>query len=321
MPADDTLSLFEMPPAFVKPALEACRMFNTGLDRLFYDTPGLARALKARGETITTQSDERAPGAKGALNLGAQMDPEGSLLVIDPAEAPYVRAFHDVKTFLNCEDPVVKGTTIASITGVGSSALGSAALAWNISTAFGKPVLAIVPGYGVADVIYQGLGGWFGFGLYDALHTKSNLQTLLAAFAPKTAAIGRHLSATAPGSKTLSNGGPVFRTGCGSSDVLHDLVEARAYTCVVGHSKGALSIANALQSLDPSRSKGLRVVTLGCPIDQDLAGAHYHQFLGLYDALGALNAWGNRPDTWIPTDHSTNVSLPLSMHVRDLVTA
>ncbi len=52
-----------------------------------------------------------------------------------------------------------------SITGVGSSALGSVAFAWNLSVALGRPVAAIVPGYGVADVVQQALGGWYGFGL------------------------------------------------------------------------------------------------------------------------------------------------------------
>lgn len=321
MPPDDSLSLFEMPRPFIEPALQACRMFNTALDTLFYDTPALVQALRAHGEEIATEADDNAPDATGRLNLGALRNPEGSLLVIDAANAPYVRAFHDVQSFLDCKDAAVSEIAIASITGVGSSALGSAALAWNISTAFKKPVLAIVPGYGVADVVLQGLGGWYGFGVYDFFHAKSSVQTLLAAFAPKTATIGRHLSASAPGSKTLPNGGPVFRTGCGSSDVLHDLMELRPINCVIGHSKGALAIANALDSLDPSHTEGLRIVTLGCPIAEDLAGAHYHQFLGLFDALGALNAWGHLPDTWIATDHSTNPFLPLSMSAERLVTA
>jgi hypothetical protein len=54
-------------------------------------------------------------------------------------------------------------------------------------------------------------------------------------------------------------------------------------------------------------------VTLGCPIPEELAGANYHQYLGLFDALGAANSWGSTPDHWTPTDHSTNTSLPLSM--------
>jgi hypothetical protein len=153
------------------------------------------------------------------------------------------------------------------------------------------------------------------------LKTKSHVQSFLAAIAPDTASIGRKLSASSPNSKFLANGGPVFRTGCGSSDVLHDLMQLRPIQCVVGHSKGALAISDALHSLEPSRTKGLRIVTLGCPIAEDLPGAEYRQFLGLFDALGALNSWGHRPNTWVPTDHSTNASLPLSMHACDLVNA
>lgn len=321
MASDESLAAFEIPQAFLRPMLEACRMYNTGLDALFYDVPALVAALRSDGEAVAAPATGMAPDSPGRLNLGALKNPEGSLLVIDAQTAPHVGAFDDVQVFLACDERRVKSVDIVTITGVGSSALGSAALAWNVSTAFKKPVLAIVPGYGVADVVLQGLGGWYGFGLYDFLHAKSRLQTALAAVAPKTAAIGRKLSASAPGSERLANGGPVFRTGCGSSDVLHALMTARSIQCVVGHSKGALSIANALQSLPPGHTDGLTIVTLGCPIARDWPKAHYHQFLGLFDALGALNAWGNRPDSWLSADHSTNTSLPLSMHAGDLLSA
>jgi len=93
----------------------------------------------------------------------------------------------------------------------------------------------------------------------------------------------------------------------------------RPLRCVVGHSKGALAIANALAGLPETRTLDLRVVTLGCPVAEDAPGALYHQFLGLFDGLGALNAWGHRPEQWIPTDHSTNTRLPLSMDAQALV--
>jgi hypothetical protein len=35
--------------------------------------------------------------------------------------------------------------------------------------ALGEPVVAIVPGYGLADVVPQALGGWFGFEMSLAL--------------------------------------------------------------------------------------------------------------------------------------------------------
>jgi hypothetical protein len=255
----------------------------------------------------------------GELNLSALKDPEGSLLIVDPFKAPYIHAFHDVEIFLGCDEPEVRNIAIATITGVGSSALGSAALAWNVAEATGAPVLAIVPGYGVADVMTQALGGWFGFGLYDYLKVKSHIQATLGAVAPKTASVGRALSNSAPNSPRLSNGAPLFRTGSGSSDVLHALIQERSLKCLVGHSKGALAIHNALGSLDSGKTQGLNIVTLGCPIAEDIHGAIYHQYLGLFDALGQLNAWGNLPDDWVPTDHSTNAALPLSMPVEALV--
>src|SRR5471030_2376778 len=231
MPVNDPLSWFELPAPLVEPALEACRLFNTGIDALFYDVPTLAADLRARGEEIAGLA-EGAPGAEGRLDLSALKDPEGSLLVIDTAKAPYIRAFHDVEDFLACGDPEVRNIAFASITGVGSSALGSAALAWNVSAAFNAPSLAIVPGYGVADALVQALGGWYGFGLYNFLDAKSHFQDVLAAMAPRTAAIGRRLSASAPGAKRLANGAPVFRTGSGSSDVLHALMLRRPIQCL-----------------------------------------------------------------------------------------
>jgi hypothetical protein len=175
-------------------------------------------------------------------------------------------------------------------------------------------VLAIVPGYGVADAMLQALGGWFGFGLYDYLGAKGITQSALANVAPSTATIGRHLSGSVPDAERV-RGAPVFRHGSGSSDVLHALMmrDTRQFRLLVGHSKGALQIGNALRSLNPDRTEGLRVVTLGCPIAKDAPGAEYHQYLGLFDALGQLNMWGNWPDHWPATWHSTNPCLSPAM--------
>jgi hypothetical protein len=303
---DNSLSLFELPRAFVKPALELCRTFNSTLDVAFYDVPTLVAELRARGEGV---GEGKAPAV---IDLDALANPEGALLVVDAARAPFIQRFETLPRYLAWHaDAEAKPKTV-SITGVGSSALGSAAMAWDLAKALGAPVLAIVPGYGVADALLQGLGGWFGFGLHDALQTKSRLQDALAVMTPELASVGRNLVASLPDTRRI-HGAPVFRTGCGSSDVLHALIGQIEISCVVGHSKGALSIANALRSLAPSQTKGLRIVTLGCPIPEEFAGAAYHQYLGLFDALGAANSWGSLPDHWTPTDHSTNTSLPLSM--------
>jgi len=132
---------------------------------------------------------------------------------------------------------------------------------------------------------------------------------------PGKARIGRELAASAPQEPISRGGAPIFRYGSGSSDVLHALLEHRVtpFRLLVGHSKGALQINNAIQSLPVERTRGLRVVTLGCPIGENVAGVNYHQYLGLFDALGQLNAWGHWPEHWPPTWHSTNPVLPPAM--------
>ena len=215
-------------------------------------------------------------------------DPAGALWLIDATTPPFLHHYDSVEAFLGSPYESTRTVDIVTITGVGSSALGSAALAWDVSRALGRPVLAIVPGYGVADVVQQALGGWFGFGLHDYLASKSLIQTALAAAQPKVAEIGRNLAATVPGAKTV-RGAPVFRTGSGSSDALHALLARREtpFALLVGHSKGALQINNALRSLPDERTSGVRVVTLGCPIATGISGVAYHQYLGLFDALGS----------------------------------
>ena len=90
------------------------------------------------------------------------------------------------------------------------------------------------------------------------------------------------------------------------------------FRLLVGHSKGALQINNAIQSLPAKRTDGLRVVTLGCPIGKNVVGVEYHQYLGLFDALGQLNAWGHWPDHWPGTWHSTNPVLPPHMAAGEM---
>ena len=311
------LRAFELPKWLIEPAVRSCRLFNTAIDFLFYDVPTLRAALgekdapkKARGEKLPSR----------IIDFDALSDPEGSLLLIDATTAPYVHKYQSVKKFLESPYQETLDVEIATITGVGSSALGSAALAWDISIALKKPVLAIVPGYGVADVIVQALGGWFAFGLHDFLSSKTLIQTGLATVAPKTARIGRELAESTPGEPTARAGVPTFRYGSGSSDALHALLEHRVtpFRLLVGHSKGALQINNALQSLPVERTQGLRVVTLGCPIGENVAGVVYHQYLGLFDALGQLNAWGHWPEYWPPTWHSTNPVLPPAMAAGEM---
>ena len=130
--------------------------------------------------------------------------PEGAILVVDAHRPPFVSQYGDVKSFLaeGLKFPHASAAAALSVapedveaiavTGVGSSALGSAAFAWNVSEALHKPVAAIVPGFGLADVVPQALVGWLGFGMIDFL--RRTIQATLTAAAPELAKIGRGLS-------------------------------------------------------------------------------------------------------------------------------
>jgi len=311
---------FDLPHALVEPAIRMLRTGNTLLDAMFYDVNVLSDQLRARGDAIDVDAGGKPPSdaaritdALRDIDLGALSDPEGSILIIDTKHAPYITVFRDVPSFLvrAHAQPVIE---TVSITGVGGSGLGSAGFAWNISAAIGEPVAAIVPGYGLADVMQQALGGWF-IGMHGWM-IKQTAQNALALGAPALARIGRGLLATAPGHHEL-NDAPVFTRGSGSADVLHAILDAAPrITRLFGHSKGALVIESALAGQAPSQP--LNIVTFGCPIGEDVPGARYEQFLGLLDWLGALNAWGNAPEKTPLACHSTNTRLPLSMGVKAL---
>ena len=106
-----------------------------------------------------------------SLDLSAATNPSGSIIIVNAKLVPLVRhAFRDMKQFIDYANGLEgEALRTLAITGVGSSAYGAVAFAWNVSTALGEPVAAVVPGYGLADVVPQALGGWFGFGVYDAL--------------------------------------------------------------------------------------------------------------------------------------------------------
>ena len=322
--AEISLHWFELPQAFVKPAVQACRLFNTALDAAFYNVFDLVSDLAAR-HTLVLEEELGKHGVhlRNVVDLDALCNPEGSLLLIDTTKSPYVKRFHNLKEFLGASDETSE-VEIITITGVGSSAFGSAAFAWEISRATERPVLAIVAGYGVADVIQQGLGGWFGFGMHNWLGSKTSIQKQLGLFLPKTANIGRGLSLTAPDSEATktSNGAAVFQHGSGSSDVLHTLLKhrPRQFKTLIGHSKGALVIGNAVEGLPPEATQPLSILTFGCPIRTKVPHLKLTQVLGRIDVLGWLNSWGNlpTPDQQPLAQHTTNLYLWLPLHADEV---
>jgi len=122
---EPSLLAFELPKWLVEPAVRSCRLFNTALDFMFYDVPTLRSALD--GKDAPMQALGEKPPSR-IIDFDALSDPEGSLLLIDATVAPYVHKYQSVKKFLESPYQETRDVDIATITGVGSSALGSAAL-------------------------------------------------------------------------------------------------------------------------------------------------------------------------------------------------
>jgi hypothetical protein len=335
-PSKYSLASYDLPQWMVVPLLLAFRHVNTLADTLFYDAGLLGLRLWTRGVRVSTSNDApdeamrnslAAMQAVTRLNLSALFNPEGAILVVDAHHAPFVHKYDDVQAFLaNPTFPADPGTlgaapsaepiSVVTVTGVGSSALGSVAMAWNVSETLRRPVAAIVPGYGLADIVPQALGGWFGFGVHDFVTRVS--QQLVSDFVPQWATVGHHLSSTAY-QAAADSGRPAYRSGSRESDVLHEiLLQCAAIKRVYGHSKGALCIQNAIRDLPAGRYKDLHVTTFGCVIQEE-TGADYNQILGSLDALGQINSWGNWPEQWVRTWHSTNSMFPWTMRLVDLV--
>ena len=257
-----SLSIFEIPAFLVEPALRSFRLSNAALDMFFYDTGVLMTELLWRGELVSTNLPDLASARSdlksaapiqgpsfGVLNLGALSNPEGCILVVDSARAPFIQRFDRVDAFIDWLKTSGTDVEAVTVTGVGSSALGSAAFAWNASMALGQRVAAIVPGYGVADVIYQGLGGWYGFGVEGWL--EGLMHKMVAVASPAAARVGQGLLQTLPGREQSEDSGQDFLTGNPASDILHALLNhAPQISALLGHSKGALVIENALRSLE-----------------------------------------------------------------------
>jgi len=258
-------------------SLKARSQFNTAADAFFYDTEALNEAERS--------------------DLAARAQPEGEILMVGPRDGarpacvPYPNLKELMRSVKDMSDTVV-------ITGVGSSALGTAALARNVADCMGHSVIGVVSGYGLADLAGEGLGGWFGLGAANAI---SRTAAKILATMEKMQELGLDSSTTTGRASangtgvTLGNIASGFLGGVTDSDVLKDLLEAvPGIRYVIGHSKGNFVIDNALKGLSAARRKELKVLTLGAPIYLP-TDVERLQVIGGLDTLGWVNTrapWG-----------------------------
>jgi hypothetical protein len=278
---------------------------NAALDGLFYDV-GIMSA------------EERA-------QLASPRKIEGVILEVGPSAAPSLKLW---ESLADCPalPPRYAAITVA---GVGSSALGAAALARNVADAVGAPVLAVVSGLGMGDLASEAMGGFFLFGGLNALrHGFAALDRSLDAMwwmVPKAARPS--FGAFDPGRS--------FQLSRYSEDVkaLTTLLAERVETdLLVGHSKGNLVISEALYALRDQHearfaaiADRLRVVTFGARIAMPPEIATVIDVMGEYDSFGAFNS---RPDiardVTVPGAwHHTNTRLahhvPVTRQLKDVL--
>jgi hypothetical protein len=262
------------------------RQRNAVIDNFFYDTASLTLEEKAK--------------------LSPLVDREGSIIVVRPSNSDRrIRQYKSALRFMNKEGSTIRAIAVA---GVGSSALGTAALARNIADALDTDVAGIVTGYDLSDAMSEALGGWFAFGVADRIRytMEKFLERLRSGTPADTVAPGSDVSATL-------------------SEIL--LAHPPKLEYLVAHSKGSLVVSHALQQYvedlqgeESNLFERLRITTLGAVVGLPPAFKKVKQYLGALDWFGGANSSLGVMHERVPqAGHHLNTGLPYHMSVASLL--
>lgn len=290
--------------ALALPAKPLVHTRNLFWDTLFYDIAALSPAERAK---IATLSDH-----------------EGALIVVSPQQSDKgLRYYEDTTAMLSAEKSTIGGVAIA---GVGSSIVGTAALARNVADTYGLDVAGIVSGYGATDLMAEALGGWFFYGYIDKYRHVLEIMVEKAAGAVRTS-----LAATAAGNDARQSAIPrQLDTG-----TLLDILMANPdkLEIVVGHSKGAMLIDFVLEEF-VHRMNGqahrfydeLDVVTVSAVVGVPHNFKKTCQIIGTLDWFGGMNSLpdllgdmnpATRPRYVENAWHHLNLKLPFRLRLGE----
>lgn len=284
-------------------------------ERLFLRMP--VRLMRARNNVLDLMFyDINTIPVEKRRELLEWTDPDGSVLVVYPGngEKREVKHFEHVEKFLASDE--FRSTQIVAIAGVGSSALGTAALAANVADALGKQVAGIVSGYGLADVVAEGVVGRF------VLRPLNQMRQFVDLFlTPLDPLLQKISTDTQPNADPQRL--PSYVYGLPEIDTLNQVLSHPDSRVVlaVGHSKGNLSIAAALGNRS-SEQAGIQdprmaVVTFGALVELPQSLAAQRQFIGTLDGLGWLNSTLPQPWVAVPwAKHTLNTALPFHVAAR-----
>lgn len=304
MPMSSFMPTLEMQKSVSLPVSTVAKHYNAALDCFFYDVSSLTTAEY--------------------FALVQETNIEGSILVVlprDPSGKGRVRKFGDHAALRAAPGRLLQRFTIA---GVGSSDIGAAAFARTVADYYDEPVGAIVAGYGMADVLLEAMGGWFVLGMSNRLMKLS--QDRKATMTDVLDQLGKSIPnldfqhASAAAERVM---------GSPDSETLLSLLldEDRTITSIIGHSKGCLSMAFALQALAVSgakaalaKAKQIQCITTGTVVEFPEGFRKVAQFLGNLDQFGRMNsrkgiAYEPVPNAW----HHLNTTMPFHMNLREIL--
>ena len=281
----------ESPSKLREAALEKFRRRNAALDAIFYDVGKIT------------------PEEAGAI--APWLAREGALLIVSPSANKSLRLYTDVESFA---DDGGQDLRVLAVSGVGSSALGSAAYARNVADAVGEPVAALVSGYGLSDLLTEASGGWFWFGALNSMRHGFEVLDKQLHFAANDSDLATRVAINTPLNQA--------RTSLDTRVLTRLLADRRFdFRLLTGHSKGNLVISEALYNLggagplDAHRRR--TVVTLSATVTMPAYLKKVVNVMGGWDWLGSLNSRPSlqlerhHPRAW----HHTNTAVPWHLPV------
>jgi len=312
------------------------------MDMLLDYTP-LGLLLKARNQAIDAVFyDVSALTFQEWLSLNPLTDKKGKIIVVPPGDSPgrTIRHYESAEEFLQSDD--WKNVIAIAVAGVGGSVIGTAALARNVADACQGDVAGVVSGYGVSDVVLEGLGGWYFYDKLDQLRYEmsialDDLSAILSTCFAKETNVKKYLG------KYFDSPLDAYIPPNPDVMALYSILLRRYehqntnLRLLVGHSKGNLLIGDvlnhlsyALRDVDKGEDKAfhnLAVVTLGAVVDipkDMILKENQYQFLGTLDGIGRANsrslAGDIAPRKRIPgTWHSLNSKLLGHMDVMEIL--
>lgn len=289
-----TMAMMARPPVaraehkrtFTEP-LYAYRMRNHALDAAFYDVGALSPDTIDRLHTVPFS--------------------EGGILTVHPGR-------HDRLTFhptpAEFRRMGIGRPRAIAVAGVGSSAVGTAAFAKNVAQALGAPVAGVVSGYGMKDVLWEALGGWFWFRSLNQLRRGAETN-----------------------GKPFTGNGHTFDWADRFSPDTTSLTalfsaEEPLFDVIVGHSKGNLSIAEALYQAEeraPTQAEALlrhaHIITISAAIYMPDDSRKVTDIIGALDWFGRMNSHPDvAPDIVVPNAwHHTNTELTAHLNVTEAI--